>query len=177
MEIWRDIKGYEGLYQVSNMGNVKSVSREVRQGKHGNTRVVCGAVMKPTDNGHGYLIVSLRRGNRRKNFYVHRLVAEHFVENGGGFCYVNHKDYDTQNNRFDNLEWCTQQQNIRLSAHRMRKPHRCWKQSSSGEKYIYLRNGKYRLNINGVVDKTYATLAEALLAREVVLSDEKHFAG
>lgn len=133
--------------------------------------------MKPNDNGHGYLVVPLSCNGKRRNFYIHRLVADHFVPNcSGGDC-VNHKDYDTHNNRADNLEWCTQRENILYSAQKMRKPHKQWKQSATGEKYIYFRDGRFRLSIRSLIDKTYSTLEEAVLAREVVLSGEKYFAG
>lgn len=175
-EEWKDIKGYEGLYRISNFGNVESVEREVNQGKYGKTRIVGGVLLNPTDNGHGYLIVGLRNGQRRKNHYVHRLVAEHFIANESGLPCVNHKDYDTSNNSADNLEWCTQKQNIRHSAHRMRKPHKQWKQPSSGEKYIYKKYGGYRLGIRGKIDKMFPTLEDAIRAREVILSGEEHIA-
>ncbi len=176
-EIWCDVNGYDGLYQISNYGNVLSLKRKVKQGKYGKTRVVGEKIMKPTDNGNGYLIVSLRSCNSRKNFYIHRLVAEHFVANCTGGDYVNHKDYDTHNNRADNLEWCTQRQNILYSAHRMRKPHKQWKKSATGEKYIYFRDGRYRLSIRNIVDKTFATLEEAVTARGVILNGEVYPTG
>ena len=176
-EVWCDVNGYEGLYQVSNFGNVMSLTRQVRQGKYGKTRIAGGKLMKPTDNGNGYLIVSLRSCGNRKNYYVHRLVAEHFVPNTCDGDRVNHKDYDTHNNRADNLEWCSQHQNIIYSSHRMRKPHKQWKQSATKEKYIYFRDGRYRLSIRNKIDKTYPTLDEAILAREVVLNGEKYLAG
>lgn len=178
MEIWCDIKGYEGLYQVSNLGNIKSLERQVNQGKYGKTRVISESLMSPSDNGRGYLIVGLRNGKQRRvNHYIHRLVAEHFIENNGGFKYVNHKDFDPKNNRSDNLEWCTQEYNIQYSAHRMRKSHKPWKTSSTNEKYIYMRDGRFRLSIRNKIDKTFPTLSEAIKAREVVLSGEKYFAG
>lgn len=176
-ECWRDVKGYEGLYQVSNHGNVRSLKREVPQGKYGKTRLAGGSLMKPTNNGNGYLLVGLRRLGKRKNFYVHRLVAEHFIANDHGYKYVNHKDYDTSNNRADNLEWCTQKENTRYSAHKMRKPHKSWKQTATNEKHIYIRNGRFRLMVKGIIDRTYPTLEEAVKARGVVLSGEKYLAG
>lgn len=176
-EEWKDIKGYEGLYRVSNLGKVESVEREVNQGKYGKTRVAGGTQMTPTSNGHGYLIVGLSKKQHRKNHYVHRLVAEHFVENSFGLPCVNHKDYDISNNCADNLEWCTQEQNIRYSAHRMRKSHKQWKQPSSGEKYIYPRYRGYRLSIRGKIDKVFPTMEEAKRVREVILSGEKYIAG
>jgi hypothetical protein len=176
-EIWCDVNGYEGLYQISNLGNVLSLRREVKQGKYGKTRVIEEKILKPTDNGNGYLIVPLRINGKRKNFYIHRLVAEHFVPNCTGGNYVNHKDYDTRNNSSDNLEWCTQRNNILYSAHRMRKPHKQWKRSATGEKYIYFRYNGFRLSIRNLIDKTFPTLEEAVRAREVVLSGEKYLAG
>ena len=176
-EVWCDVNGYEGLYQVSNLGNVMSLPRQVRQGKYGKTRTAGGKLMNPTDNGNGYLIVALRSGGNRKSFYIHRLVAEHFVSNiCDGDC-VNHKDYDKRNNRADNLEWCSQQQNIRYSSHRMRKPHKQWKQSATKEKHIYFRDGRYRLSIRNKIDRTYPTLEEAIRVREVVLNGEEYLAG
>lgn len=176
-EIWADVYEYEGLYQVSNLGNVLSLPRQVRQGKYGKTRPVGGKMMKATDNGNGYLTVSLTANNARKRYYVHRLVADHFVPNLGGGNSVNHKDFDKYNNRADNLEWCTQAQNVRYSSQRMRKSHKQWKQAATTEKYIYFRNGRYRLSIRNKIDKTYPTLEEAIRAREVVMDGEKYIAG
>ena len=177
MEVWKDVKGFEGIYQVSNYGNIRGLEREVRQGKYGNTRTIPGTNINSTDNGNGYRIIFLWKQGKRKRFYVHRLVAEHFVENGGGYAVVNHKDCDTTNNHADNLEWCSQKDNIRHSVSRMRKPHKQWKQSGTGEKHIYLKNNRYRVSIKGKIDKTFKTLEEALRAREVVLSGEKYLAG
>lgn len=175
-EIWCDVNGYDGLYQASNFGRVLSLNREVRQGKYGKTRTIRERVMKPTDNGNGYLIVSLRSNNHRKNFYVHRLVAEHFVPNCSGGEYVNHKDYDTRNNRADNLEWCTQKQNIRYSSPRMKKQHKSWRESSTKEKHIYLKNRRFRVWIPNKIDRTFRTLDEAIHAREVVLNGKEYLA-
>lgn len=177
VEVWADINGYEDLYQISNHGRVLSLPRAVRQGKYGHTRSAGGTILSPTDNGNGYLIVGLRRNNKRKNFYIHRLVAEHFVPNCTGGEYVNHKDHNTRNNRQDNLEWCTQRENIRYSSDRMKKPHKQWKQPATGEKYIYFRDGRYRLSIRNKIDRTFPTLDEAVKAREVVLNGEEHYAG
>lgn len=165
-EEWKDIKGYEGLYQVSNYGRVKSLTRwsvSVR------SYVPAEVIMSPTDNGYGYQIVSLSRRTHRKNHYVHRLVAEAFVENPNGLNYVNHLDYDKLNNRSDNLEWCTQRENVLYSVERMRKPRKHHKLSSTGFKYIYYCTGKEGYRVKGPKREHCAkTLSEAIRIREEV---------
>lgn len=92
-EIWKDIKGYEGFYKISNLGNIKSM----RQGK----------ILKPQDNSRGYLRIHLKSDNTEKVFFVHRLVAEHFIEKKEGNNIVNHLDCNPHNNNAENLEWTT----------------------------------------------------------------------
>lgn len=103
-EIWKDIKGYEGCYQVSNLGRVKSVERLVnnKQGMRTQREKIKQASIKP----NGYYQTSLYKNNQGKNYYVHRLVAEAFLENREQLPQVNHKDEDKGNNCIDNLEWC-----------------------------------------------------------------------
>ena len=115
-EIWKAIEGYEGLYQVSNLGRVRSLDRTVTQhhpetGKDV-TYVVHGQIMAPYFNVHGYQCVRLRSENGRRTFLVHRLVAKAFVPNPNGYDIVNHKDESRDNNHADNLEWCTQEYNV-----------------------------------------------------------------
>ena len=101
-EIWKDIEGYEGLYQVSNMGNVKSLNYK-RTGKEG--------ILKPGKVSSGYLQVQLHQDGKRKKYYVHQLVATAFCENQMGYTEVNHLDEDKTNNRADNLEFCSSSYN------------------------------------------------------------------
>lgn len=96
-EIWKDIAGYEGYYQVSNFGRVK------RFGSVKN--------LKPGDNGHGYLYVNLSVKNKTKSFYVHRLVAIAFIENPLDKKTVNHVNGNKSDNSIENLEWATQSEN------------------------------------------------------------------
>jgi len=92
IEIWKDVKGYEGLYQVSNMSRIRNQK---------------GHILSPADNGNGYLRFSLSSGNRAyKTNYLHRLVAVAFIPNPNNLPEVNHKDEDKSNNWIDNLEWC-----------------------------------------------------------------------
>lgn len=98
-EIWKDIKGYEGLYMVSNMGNVKSL---------GFDKYHKGRILKPCFDGKkNYLFVGLHKDNKVKLRNVHRLVAEAFIPNPYNLPCVNHKDENKTNNNADNLEWCT----------------------------------------------------------------------
>ena len=99
-EQWRDIDGYDGMYQVSNIGRVRSL-------KYGKVRV-----MKQGKNRKGYLFVNLYRDGKQKNVSVHRLVAQAFIENDDETkIYINHRDECKQNNRLWNLEYCTAQYN------------------------------------------------------------------
>lgn len=98
-EIWKDIKGYEGLYQVSNLGRVKSLGN----GKE--------KIRKTNISSNGYLSLILVKNKKGKNFSVHRLVAEAFIDNPDNLPCVNHKDENKLNNCVDNLEWCTKQYN------------------------------------------------------------------
>ena len=111
-EVWKDIDGYEGSYQVSNSGKVRSLDREItKTNRHGNVQnfKLKGRELRHNDNGKGYLAVQLGRGNRR---YVHRLVAEMFIDNPFELPSINHIDNNTKNNNVTNIEWVTHQENI-----------------------------------------------------------------
>lgn len=107
-EIWKDISGYESIYQVSNLGRVKRIVF-----KNGTTEKLKEKVLKPSDNGKGYKIVGLCKNGKIKNHYIHRLVAEAFIPNPNNYEEVNHKDFNKDNNIIDNLEWVTPLQNTR----------------------------------------------------------------
>ena len=108
MEVWKDIRGYEGIYVVSNLGRVASLNR-VQKDKNGREVFYKGKMLFPQPNSSGYLRVQLKREGVGEYCFVHRLVALHFVENPSPDCYsiVNHLDGDHLNNRADNLEWTT----------------------------------------------------------------------
>lgn len=101
-EIWKDIPRYEGLYQVSNLGRVKSVDRFDNR-----NRYLKGKVMKQRLDKRGYFKVNLSNTGKKKLWFVHRLVAIAFIPNPYDFPVINHKDENPQNNNVDNLEWCT----------------------------------------------------------------------
>lgn len=110
MEVWKDIPGYEGKYQVSNLGRVKSLPRAEKFCKRENS-----VILKTFVCGSGYQEVILNRERIRTPKLVHRLVAEAFVTNDQGKREVNHKDGDKFNNVYTNLEWVTPSENIRHS--------------------------------------------------------------
>ena len=112
-EIWKDIEGYEGLYQVSNFGRVKSLDRYVL--RNGNSLFVKGIVWSQLNN-RGYLAVRLCNSGKYKNYLVHRLVACAFVENLNNYTEVNHIDENKHNNHFDNLEWCDRKYNVNYGS-------------------------------------------------------------
>lgn len=112
MEIWKEIIGYENYYKVSNYGNITSIDRLVKNSDK-SYRKAKSTKLNPTNNGRGYLIVFLCKGDGRKNHYVHRLVATHFLDNPKKLGQVNHKDGDKTNNHFSNLEWCTSAENLK----------------------------------------------------------------
>ena len=107
-EVWKDIKGYEGHYQVSDKGRVKSV-------KFGKERI-----LKPVRDTKGYLAVQLCKNGEIKRCFVHRLVAQTFIQNPNNLPHINHKDEDKTNNSVQNLEWCDSKYNNNYGTHNQR---------------------------------------------------------
>lgn len=98
-EIWKDIEEYEGLYQISNLGRVKSFPRK-------GTHTTKERIIKFAKSNKGYLIAILKNNDVQKAFSVHRLVAKAFIPNPNNLPQVNHKDENKENNNVNNLEWC-----------------------------------------------------------------------
>lgn len=162
MEVWKDIKGFEGQYQISNTGKVRSIV--FRNNTAERERI---KILTPTDNGNGYLIVRLRG----KNYYIHRLVASAFIDRDHDGLVVNHKDYNRKNNDVNNLEWITQKQNIEYSHERMKGPKKKPRKSNTGERYITYRKDKklYRVTVNHKEIGTRKTIKEAIALRDAYL--------
>lgn len=113
-EIWKDIPNYEGLYQVSNLGRVKSFRKSTKhywQDEY---------ILKPSHANNGYCQVTLYDNTVRHKFLVHRLVAEAFIPNPKNLPQVNHKDENPYNNEARNLEWCTAEYNNAYGTARIR---------------------------------------------------------
>ena len=144
-EVWKDIKGYEGLYQISNQGRVKSVKKDL--------------VMTPCVRQHGYLGIQLhgRGGHPTRNmrtFSIHRLVAEAFIPNPENKSEVNHINEDKTDNRVENLEWMTHKENSSHATRgeRIGRANKNGKQSSAVE----------QLDLNGQFIASYPSIHEAM---------------
>lgn len=139
MEIWRPIKGYEGFYDVSNLGNVRGLDRK-RPHIFG-SQIIKGKEMKPSLNNNGYYVVHLSNNEGSKIFTIHRLVAIAFIKNEGNKPEVNHINGIKTDNHFKNLEWVTERENT-IHAYKtgLRNP-------TKGE-----LNGRAKLNENQVID-------------------------
>ena len=109
-EEWRDIEGYEGKYQISNLGRVKSLGTKNKKEK----------ILKFDYNNKGYKCVRLYLNGKGKHIYVHRLVAEAFIDNPNKYPWVNHRDENPKNNCVDNLEWCTRLYNTNYGSRNQR---------------------------------------------------------
>lgn len=105
-EIWKPIEGYEGYYEISNCGRVRSLDRVVKS-KKGWSKSIKGVILKQTLQHHGYMQISLLKDSHHKAVWVHSLVAKAFLPNPDNLPCVNHKDEDKTNNNVENLEWCT----------------------------------------------------------------------
>ena len=174
MEEWKLIKGYDGRYAISNYGNVKSLWHENSVGIEEKKikRVYKEKMLAVTDNGNGYKIVSLSKNGKRKNHYIHRLVADHFLDEISDRMVVNHKDFNTTNNNVSNLECCTQKDNIRYSlsyGRGKRKP----RKTSSGESYIQVtKNNTFKVVVDRK-EKVFKSIEDAKKYRDNLLIERK----
>lgn len=109
-ETWREISGYEGLYEVSDLGRVRSLDRTCGH-RWGGVAVKRGMIRAQPLDKDGYPHVVLSREGRLSTKKVHRLVAQHFVANPEGHTEINHRDSNKANARADNLEWCSRREN------------------------------------------------------------------
>lgn len=154
-EIWKDIKGYEGLYQVSNNGSVRSLNRLV---KHSGTfeRVAPGRIIKQHQDINGYMYVGLHSLGKSKQHKVHRLVAVAFIENKDNKPEINHLDENKKNNHKENLAWSTRTENEKWGT----KHQRCVKHTDYNA--IKEKNSKSVCQISqtGEMIKTWNSLAE-----------------
>ena len=145
IEIWKDVKDYEGLYQVSNLGRVKSLNRKSKT-KGDKYYLRKGRILIPRKSE--YLYVIFVKENTRKTCKIHRLVAETFIPNINSYPCVNHKDENKYNNNVDNLEWCSWEYNNNYGKR---------------NKKVSIKNSKRvcQYTLNGHLIKEYYGMVEA----------------
>jgi hypothetical protein len=159
------IKNYEDRYAINENSEIISFNRF-----SSNVRKI-----KPTDNGYGYLIVGFCKNNKRKNHYVHELMASTFISERPLGYVVNHKDIDKKNNNISNLEWVSVKDNIYHSKHKMKRQKSHHKISITGYKYIGYRKNLYRVIIRICdlhYDKSFKDIDTAIAFRNEVLNDK-----
>ena len=160
-EQWRDVIGFEGLYQVSNYGNVKSLGR-FRKTHHNGKAKISGKPLNAVIGSHGYYVVNLCG----KVHCVHRLVADAFIDNPLKLRCVNHKDETRTNNNVSNLEWCTHKENSNYGTF----PERMKKNST---KHTYLIDGKPMTmrEISAISGINYQTIYSRIFTHKWNISD------
>lgn len=141
LEIWRTVKGYEGLYEVSSFGNVRNANS--------------GRPLNPCRHRTGYLSVVLYKDKKPKRFLIHRLVATAFIDNANNYEFVNHLDEDKANNSAENLEWCSREHNMRHGTVGARISKKRGHDSRTGGRPVA------QIGDNGEVLKTFKSIANA----------------
>lgn len=119
IETWKDVAGLEDAFQVSNYGRIRSLDRYAKV-CGGGKRLVKGRILKPSKSRNGYYEAKFSYKGKRIAYLLHRLVALHFIENPLNLPEVNHKDENIQNNRAENLEWCTSKYNANYGSRNLR---------------------------------------------------------
>ena len=133
IEEWKPVVGYEGLYEVSNLGRVKSLGNEYSRKEK---------ILKQRKDKYGYLIINIYKEGKIKTCKVHRLVANAFLENPNNYPCVNHIDENPLNNQVDNLEWCTHQYNSNYGTCIQRRAEKLTnRQDQSKQVYQYTKDG------------------------------------
>lgn len=155
-EIWKDIRNYEGLYQVSNLGRVRSLDRTITY-MNGRKRFVKGTILTPAYDTRKYLFVGLSNNGIKHYFRINRLVAEAFIPNQLNLSQVNHKDENKDNNSVENLEWCDSKYNCNYGTRN--------KRVSKSKKGIY--NTKISKSVLQINPNTYEIIKEFPSLREI----------
>lgn len=189
-EEWRDIYfthnnveyDYRNLYQVSNLGRVKSLRREMIK-SNGVKKTINEKIITPKKKENGYLKVSLYKDTEHKNFYIHRLVAFMFIENDDVLnkIQINHKDENKENNTVDNLEWCTVEYNQNYGTKNMRMSHMMIGRKANDEtkrKLSEMRSGSNNPNSRSIcqfdLDGNLINMWDYMTQVKEVFGENKH---
>ena len=150
-EIWKPVKGYEGFYEVSNLGRIRSLDRTVNC-VHNSVAIKKGKILKLSTIPKGYLCAHFSKYGKSKSIEIQRVVALAFIPNPNNLPCVNHKDEDKTNNKVDNLEWCTYKYNNTYGT-RLEK---------SAKKHINGKNAKtvYQYSLDEKFLNEYPSCAE-----------------
>lgn len=170
MEVWKSIKGYEGIYEVSNMGRIRTYRK--KDGWVGYKATDTPRLMSVISHGNGYLYVTLSKDSKTENRYVHRLVAEAFIGAIPQGHVINHLDYDKTNNCADNLEIVTQKENVGHSRSKMCKPRK-----RNANAYICFRKriNKYEVTVRRKYLGHFETLEEARSVRDAYIKEINYY--
>lgn len=158
MEIWKDIIGYEGLYQISNLGRVKSLERSYFIGRWKiktskvtvKEKILCKSTYK-----EGYNYVVLSKGPAVKKFKIHRLIAIHFIPNPNNYPIINHINAVRDDNRIENIEWCTH-------SHNLKHKFKLGNQSNAGG-----NNAMAKSVLNSKTGEIFGSIVEAAKANNI----------
>ena len=166
MEVWKPIKDYEQLYEISNTGKVRRKDSILTR-SNGRQLPVKGGEMQLRDNGNGYLRVKLCKNNKSRRVLIHRLIAEHFIPQPEGLTVINHIDGNKQNNNISNLEWTTQKENIRHARETGLVDVKKWKNSiaETGRRVIkdlHIKNSRSVINTD--TGEKFISIVEAAKA-------------
>jgi hypothetical protein len=175
-EIWKDIEGYEGLYQVSNLGRVRSVSRMIQRDDKWIGKVITfyhkGRILRQAKTVDGYSQINLWKEGGCHTHRVHRLVAKAFIPNPDNLETVNHKDENILNNRADNLEYLSVADNIRYGTGIARR-----RLSKRKPVEQLTKDGKHIAYYDGIIDASIATGAPRELIGKVCHGRKKTAGG
>ena len=133
-ELWKPVKGYEGLYEVSSLGRVRNNKNKI---------------LKQFQFQNGYYGITLHKNGVQKTLLVHRLVAETLLQNPDNLSYINHKNEDKTDNRVENLEWCTQKYNCNYGSHNLKLSKSLKNRPFSNDWKNKLRNASLRRERDG----------------------------
>lgn len=163
-EEWKDIAGFEGLYQVSNLGRIKSLKRKIRANTCGK-RIMPERILTACVAGNGYFLVVLCKEGKHYNKMIHRLVAETFLPNPHKLKEVNHKDENKLNNNLSNLEWCDRKYNANYGTGVERQ--KITRANNPNDRYARLAVGRMnskkirQITISGEIIQTFNSMKEA----------------